>query len=110
MDWGGGHVELPLAQIIRTIRAYLEARGFVEVCVWGGGRGGGGLPPLARCSPHDALRTRQVETPILSACAGGAVARPFVTRAHALDAELYLRVAPELYLKARRHALCLPVS
>lgn len=41
----------------------------------------------------------EVETPILHAIPGGAHARPFVTRHHALDTELYLRIAPELYLK-----------
>jgi len=41
----------------------------------------------------------EVETPILHAVAGGAAARPFVTYHQALDAELYLRIAPELFLK-----------
>ena len=41
----------------------------------------------------------EVETPVLHPIAGGAAARPFVTRHNALDAEMYLRVAPELYLK-----------
>lgn len=41
----------------------------------------------------------EVETPILQAVPGGAAARPFVTNLHALDLKLYLRVAPELYLK-----------
>ena len=41
----------------------------------------------------------EVETPMMQVLPGGAAARPFVTRLHALDLDLYLRVAPELYLK-----------
>jgi lysyl-tRNA synthetase class 2 len=41
----------------------------------------------------------EVETPMMQSIAGGAVARPFVTHHHALDIDLYLRIAPELYLK-----------
>lgn len=41
----------------------------------------------------------EVETPMMHAIPGGAVARPFVTRHNALDMDLYLRVAPELFLK-----------
>jgi len=41
----------------------------------------------------------EVETPMMHIVPGGAVARPFVTHHNALDIELYLRVAPELYLK-----------
>ncbi|MCX7868474.1 MAG: OB-fold nucleic acid binding domain-containing protein, partial [Terrimicrobiaceae bacterium] len=56
--------------IIRETRRYLEERGFVEV-----------------------------ETPMMQAVAGGAAAAPFVTRHNALGMDLYLRIAPELYLK-----------
>ena len=41
----------------------------------------------------------EVETPVLHAVAGGATARPFVTRHNALDSDFYLRIAPELFLK-----------
>ncbi len=58
------------SRIISAIRAYLEEQGFLEV-----------------------------ETPMMQAIPGGAAARPFVTHHHALDMELYLRIAPELYLK-----------
>ncbi len=56
--------------ILSSLRHSLDAQGFVEV-----------------------------ETPMLHPIAGGATARPFVTRHEALSADLYLRIAPELYLK-----------
>jgi lysyl-tRNA synthetase class 2 len=47
----------------------------------------------------DALSFVEVETPMLQPIAGGAAARPFVTHYNALDRDVYLRIAPELYLK-----------
>jgi len=58
------------ARVVRMIREFLEARGFLEV-----------------------------ETPMMHHLPGGATARPFVTHHNALDIDLYLRVAPELHLK-----------
>ncbi|MCU1509708.1 MAG: lysS [Glaciihabitans sp.] len=50
----------------------------------------------ATLTGHDYL---EVETPMLQTMHGGASARPFVTHSNAFDAELYLRIAPELFLK-----------
>ncbi len=47
----------------------------------------------------DALDFLEVETPMMQPIPGGAAARPFVTHHNALDMDLYLRIAPELYLK-----------
>ncbi len=57
-------------QIIQYFRSYFSSQGFLEV-----------------------------ETPMMQAIPGGATARPFKTYHHALERELYLRIAPELYLK-----------
>lgn len=56
--------------VVRALRSALEKRGFLEV-----------------------------ETPMLQTLHGGAAARPFVTHSNALDMDLYLRIAPELFLK-----------
>jgi lysyl-tRNA synthetase, class II len=58
------------AKIVRYIRSYFDGNGFVEV-----------------------------ETPMMQPIASGAAARPFVTHHNALDIDLFMRIAPELYLK-----------
>ena len=68
-----------------------------------GARDGAHAAPQVGADPSlDALHDRgflEVETPMLQLLHGGATARPFVTHANAFDTDLYLRIAPELFLK-----------
>ena len=66
----GRDVFVKRAKIVSSLRRQLEERGFIEV-----------------------------ETPMMQPISGGAAARPFVTHHNTLDIDLYLRIAPELYLK-----------
>ena len=60
-------------------------------------RARGSSPPSARALDDDGFI--EVETPVLQPLYGGAMARPFTTHHNALDRDLYLRIATELYLK-----------
>ena len=57
------------------------------------------LSSIRRFMEHPDRGFLEVETPMMQPVAGGALARPFVTHHNAQDMELYLRIAPELYLK-----------
>src|SRR3954447_21677599 len=63
-----------------------------------GAAGDRGPSSFRKAAPESCLR-RMKETPALQRLTGGAAARPFVTHHNALDRELFLRTATELYLK-----------